>query len=1150
MPEILGTRNDDVLVGTNAGDLIRGRAGDDDLSGGLGNDRIQGGKGADTIAGEEGNDVCLGAAGEDTIDGFDGDDVLKGGGGNDEIRAGNGADRLAGGNGNDLLDGGEDDDVLSGGSGADDMYGRGGDDVLEGGRKNDMLNGGDGDDQLDGGSGDDMLLGRDGDDVLFGGLGDDHLMGHNGSDRLDGGPGNDTLDGAVDDDEIFGGPGDDSLAGGNGDDLLRGDGGDDVIDGGVGEDTVVFGGNWDEYDIKRKDGVVTVRDQDDQVHGATDPDHCVERPADCDDGTDTVSQAEMLVFADRTTNGDATNAFPSAGEDFELAIPRNAPPSSLGILDPVDADGHRLTVTVLELPDDTVGRVLKFDGTAVGAGEELETGDLVRLVFEPLAGAVGEAGAFAYRVDDGRGGTGEQRIDVVVVAPPPGVVDLGMLVGLDGFRITGAARDDEAGIAVGGGVDVDGDGFADVIVGARGADPSALDRAGQSWVVYGDSGRFAPGLSLGALGADDALALPGAAAVDRSGVAVAGVGDFDGDGLGDVAVGARGVDTRGDLCGAGYLVLGDVRRPAEVELGGLDGDDGQAVFGSDVDYLAGSSVASAGDINGDGWADVLIGAPGAPGIAGPDPDGDPETDDGSGWGQTFVVFGRPAPLAATVAGDELDGGDGFVVYGGNRRDQSGAAVALAGDVNGDGFDDILIGAPFGDSAGGSSGTAYVVFGGPGVGAGGAVVVDELDGSNGFVLRGAAVDEHAGTSVSGAGDVNGDGYADMLVGAPGASPFGAGRGHTYVVFGGADVGASGVVDLGVGGYGFLVRGADAEDALGSAVAGGGDVDGDGFDDIVLGAIGGDDGGLDSGEAWLVFGGDTDHGGLLDLFAVTPEQAWVLRGAEAGDHAGVSLAAGGDVNGDGFDDVVVGANLVAPDGVRAAGAAYVVLGGDLRGVVDHPGGVGDDLLEGDAQPEVFVGGTGDDTLVGGGGADVLRAGHGNDRIEVADASFALVDGDAGVDTLATTHSMLLDLTAIPAPAVRGIEIFDLGDSGSMLVLDRLAVQRIPESGSRVIVLGGAGDEVMLEDQGWSPGGQETFGDVELGRWMNGPAEVLIQTDIGAPIFSGELFEAGASQPAPVEAAAGSLAMLPDLLLPAVCLVSFVGRMLRDRMVAGSR
>ena len=205
-------------------------------------------------------------------------------------------------------------------------------------------------------------------------------------------------------------------------------------------------------------------------------------------------------------------------------------------------------------------------------------------------------------------------------------------------------------------------------------------------------------------------------------------------------------------------------------------------------------MASAGDVNGDGFADVIIGAPYA----------DPH---GSGSGASYVVFGKASGFAANLDLSSLNGGNGFKISVGRADDQSGYSVASAGDVNRDGFADVIVGASSSDFV---SGASYVVFG-KASGFGANLDLSSLDGSNGFKISEEVGDVFGGISAAGAGDVNGDGFADVIVAAYGADPHGSDSGASYVVFGKAS-GFAAYLDVSSldGSNGFKISGEEAFD----------------------------------------------------------------------------------------------------------------------------------------------------------------------------------------------------------------------------------------------------------------------------------------------------------------------------------------------------
>jgi hypothetical protein len=448
-------------------------------------------------------------------------------------------------------------------------------------------------------------------------------------------------------------------------------------------------------------------------------------------------------------------------------------------------------------------------------------------------------------------------------------------------------------------LDLDGDGFGDPAWavtrcdGPSGYVPDAQDcDDGDPAVnplgveVCGDGldsdcdGRAGPSCGPGGDGqlAEAEARLLGASAGDAAGYAVSFAGDLDGDGLQELLIGAPSVtvSTRGD--GAAYLLSG----------AGLGGDlslaDADAtLIGEGRNAAAGTALTAAGDWDGDGTLDVWVGA----------------STDGRGGPSAGAVS-----LVSGASRGAVDLGDApFTLLGDEQEAYLGGALTRL-DLNGDGAWDLGAGAIGDDRGGDGAGAVFLVLGAASGGPSGTLSADEAD----LTLIGESAEDRAGAALTDAGDVDGDGVDDLLVGAWGNDTAGLNAGAAYLLLG-ANAGV-GTLDLSASDAIFL--GEAVEDYAGFAVAGGGDSDGDGYADLLIGARSSDRGGLDAGATYWLRGPKT---GTSSLYAADA----ILIGEAAQDYAGYSLGAG-DINGDGLTDAIVGAHYNDRGG-SAAGAVFV-------------------------------------------------------------------------------------------------------------------------------------------------------------------------------------------------------------------------------------
>lgn len=491
--------------------------------------------------------------------------------------------------------------------------------------------------------------------------------------------------------------------------------------------------------------------------------------------------------------------------------------------------------------------------------------------------------------------------------------NLSNLDGHNGFAISGATENELAGHSVSSAGDLNGDNIDDFIIGAYEASSGSHSYAGKTYLVFGRNNSWVDETSFASLDGSNGCAILGINANDGSGFSVSGAGDVNGDGIDDIAIGARFAEPNGLYGGGECYVLFGYRGiwPPEFNLSTINGTNGFRVQSTVSNGQMGAAVAGIGDINHDGFDDVAFGAPAA--------------------AKVYVVFGRLGSWAPSFLVSTLNGENGFTFVGRAVDDFTGRYLSSAGDINNDRVSDFLVTSPNADSGEKlNAGEVYVIFGheGPWFSE---FNLTSLNGVNGFILEGGLSGDHLSTSTSFAGDINGDTIDDILVGAvfPGVTTPDL-TGKTYIIYGHESPWSSRYIISYLNGInGSIFSGIVANDRAGQSVSSGADLNGDSMIDFVIGAYYAAPNDQDrAGESYVIFGKNITFPLEASLSSLNGSNGVVLQGGSALENSGVSLSIAGDVNADGDQDLIIGGYQNNVNGLNHAGKVYVIFGGAER------------------------------------------------------------------------------------------------------------------------------------------------------------------------------------------------------------------------------
>ena len=484
------------------------------------------------------------------------------------------------------------------------------------------------------------------------------------------------------------------------------------------------------------------------------------------------------------------------------------------------------------------------------------------------------------------------------------------LTGSVGFSINGMNPSDSFGFSVGEAGDINNDGISDMLIGARGFSSSR----GAVYVVYGNGNQL-PNIDLSTTtisSTKQGFTITGENAEDRLGTTVERAGDINNDGIDDILVGANGYPSNAGN-GAVYVIYGKSHGLSDINLATTDlynTHQGFKIIGESGSSL-GTSIKYAGDVNGDGIDDIILGGFGTSGKI----------------GAAYIIFGKTGRLPnIDLSTADLSGSrQGFKISGAYTsgalvQGYFGCSVSNAGDLNNDGIDDVVIAARRMFSG---AGAAYIVYGSrTGLTNIDLNVIDLYTSKRGFKIIGSSFSYQFGFMLECAGDVNNDDIMDIVIGDNGVSTNIVASGTVYILFG-RDGGYPDIdlsqTSLSASQRGFQIFGAATNDHLGYIQNFAGDLDNDGIDDLVVGVS---NAFQNTGAVYVILG---KSAGFSDIYLSATDlaafrQGFQITGGQPNDKFGTAVSRIGDVNNDGVDDMIIGASQVN----SLAGAAYVVFG----------------------------------------------------------------------------------------------------------------------------------------------------------------------------------------------------------------------------------